>query len=276
MHRLSAYKKIRTYALIYGLKKYVINISAIVPALILGFIMFYGSEIRAYQAAGTFDILGGLQSSMILSWTAYILPVLVCFPCVMRLSEELVDGYSVLSELRTGRKNYAIRRLGASLFSGSCVMLLGILIYTAFAVIYCICNSMTITCNGGGFFGDACNPGNNIYYHWIASGAGWAVYGMQSLFLVLYAMFWTIAGTVISIFVTNRRVAIVSPFLFKRFLEYAIPDSLFFLLPSNLRMSGWTVELAYGGIWYGILYILVAFLIGGVIIFAKLTVDAVR
>lgn len=252
------------------------RLPTVVSSLILAIITFYGSEIQACRVAGTFDILGGLQNSMILSLTAYIIPVLVCFPCVMRLSEELTDGYSIFSELRIGRKYYAMRRLGASLLSGASVMLLGIAVYTVLAVIFCMRSNLTITCNGGGFFGDIYNPGTSIYYTWIAYGAGWAVYAVQIFFLLLYAMFWTIAGTVISVFVTNRRVAIVSPFLFKRFLEYAIPESLFFLLPSNLRMSGWTIELAYGGIWYGVLYILIAFLIGGIIIFAKLTIDAVK
>ena len=98
----------------------------------------------------------------------------------------------------------------------------------------------------------------------------------EFLFLIVLAMFWNIVGTVVSIFVMNRRVAIVSPFFFKRVLDYLIPERLFFLTPSNLRMSAWVVDLPVGGLWYGILYISIALLLGWIIIFIRLSVEAVR
>ena len=79
-----------------------------------------------------------------------------------------------------------------------------------------------------------------------------------------------------AVYIVNRRVAVLSPFLFKRFLEYLIPEKLFFMNPANLRMSAWVENLPYGGLWYGVLYLLVVFLLGWFFIYVKLSVEATR
>lgn len=258
------------------LKKHLFNLPALSAAVILGIVMIYSSEIQYYIGADYFDILGGIQNSYTLGLAAYIIPIIVCFPYIMRFSEERISGYQIYNELRTGRKLYIFYKLRDAVISGGMIMLAGITVYTFYSMCYCKVYRMELLCNGDGFFGTVHNPEPNIYYAWIMEGLGILVYLVNILFLMAFSMFWAVVGTVVSVFVTNRRVAVVSPLLFKRFLEYIIPDSMHFLIPTNLSMSGWVTEQFGGGIWYGILYITITFISGWLIIYIKHSVDAAR
>ncbi len=258
----------------YSFKKYIWNLPTLAAGVILGMLMGLSSEVSTFL--GSFDILGGLQNAYIIGFSAYIAPVVICFPHVMRFAEERVQGYGTFRMLRGSRMGYVRRSLAEAMLSGGAVMLIAVAVYMLFVAAWCGTHGMVMTCNGDGFFGDAYNSIESIYYGWVMSGMGAAVYAVNVLFLVFYAMFWSVAGTVLSAFVSNRRVAVVAPFLFKRFLEYLIPDSLFFLLPSNLRMNAWVIELPGGGIWYGILYVGISLLAGVVILLVKLMHEAVK
>ncbi len=274
MHNRAEY--LRNGAAVLFLKKYVCNPPALLAALILGTLIFSGSEIGAFVSVGSFDFLGGLQTAYILSLASYLTPVLVCFPYILRFSGELREGYAVFSTLRVGRGRYPARKLRDAMLSGAVTMLMGVAIYTILAGVYCACNGMAVSCNGDGFFGDSYNPGTGIYYEWVAAGNGWAVYMANLLFLMSYSMFWCVAGTVISAFVKNSRIAIILPFLLDQIIIYVVPDECTFLLPVHLRLDAWAQELSYGGLWYVVLYILIAFLTGWAILFGKLSVEAVR
>jgi len=254
------------------LKQYILNLPTLLAAAILGILMIYSSEIRSFT--GGFDILGGLQSAYILGLAAYLVPVIVCFPYTMRFSEEYRSGYRIYNELRVGRKRYIFYRLRDALISSGTVMLAGIAIYTVYACCYCKIHGLECLCSGDGFFGN--RNSTPMYYEWIENGLGVLVYLVNILFLMAYGMFWSVVGTVISVFVTNRRAAVAAPFLFKRFLDYVIPESMFFLMPSNLRLSTWVAAQPVGGIWYGILYIAITFILGWMIIYVKYSVDAIR
>ena len=256
------------------IRKYIWNIPTAIAVGVTAALIISSCDIASYPVGTEFDILGGLQMSFILEYTAYLVPVAVCFPYAMRFSEEMAGGYGQFAMLRVGRLPYAIRKLGDAMFSSAIVMLLGVFVYTAYVFLYCRHYSMAVTCHDIGFFGDADCP--TLYYDWIQAGGGVAVYVVNILFLMTYAMFWSIVGTVVSLFTSNRRAAIVSPFLLKRFLDYAVPDKLFFLMPSNLRMSGWVIEQAYGGLWYGAVYILIAFAVGLLVVLIKLQRSALK
>ncbi len=259
---------------IFCLRRYAWDSPTAAAGAVLGILMAFSSGVSSYM--GVFDILGGLQNAYIIGLSAYIAPAVICFPHVMRFAEERAQGYGTFRMLRGSRMGYARRSLAEAMLSGGAVMLLAVAVYMLFVAAWCGTHGMVVTCNGDGFFGDAYNAMDTIYYGWVMSGMGAAVYAVNVLFLVFYAMFWSVAGTVISAFVSNRRVAVAAPFLFKRFLEYLIPDSLFFLLPSNLRMSAWVVDLPGGGIWYGFLYVGISFLIGLVVLLVKLLHEAVK
>ena len=274
MHNSAEY--LRNGPAVRFLRKYVCNPPALLAALILGTLIYSGSEAGSYASLGYFDLLGGLQTAYILSLAAYLTPVLVCFPYILRFSGEMREGYAVFGMLRAGRGRYPARKLRDAMVSGAMTMLMGVMIYTILAVVYCARNGMSVSCNGDGFFGDSYNPGMGIYSEWVVTGNGWAVYIANILFLMSYSMFWCVAGTVLSAFVKNSRIAIILPFLLDQILIYVVPDKCTFLLPVHLRLDAWAQELSYGGLWYVVLYVMVSFLAGWAIIFGKLSVEAVR
>ncbi len=250
----------------YWLKKYVWNLPTLAAGLLLGVLIINAGGLTfAYNA----DLLEGLQNGFILGMTAYIIPVVVCFPAVMRFSEERAGGYSIFSQLRTSNVGYIVRRLGGSMLSSGMVMLLGILVYTIYMAFRCLRHGIPLTCTGSGFFGTADNPEPAFYYHMIAAGMEFVVYLANVMYLLCYAAFFGVVGTVVSVFVTNRRVAVVSPMLFLRLESYILPSGLFCLSTWNLRLSAWAAALPLGGIWYAPLYILVAFLLGLGILLAR-------
>ncbi len=248
------------------LKKYLWNLPTLAAGLLLGILVTASSGVSFMSSI---DILEGLQNSFIFGMTAYIIPVVVCFPAVMRLSEERASGYGVFAQLRTSRHGYIMRRLGGAMLSSGVVMLLGIMAYTVCMVYICAMHGLSLMCTGSGFFGTVYDPEPAFYYHMVEDGMGFLVYFVNVLFLICYAAFFGLVGTVVSVFVTNRRVAVVSPMLFMRLSAYIVPDTMPFLLPTNLRLSAWAAELPIGGIWYAPLYILVAFLLGLGILLAR-------
>ena len=219
-------------------------------------------------------ILEGLQMSMILNQTAYFFPILVCLPCTMKMHEERCSGQMVFQLLRVERAKYVSIKLIQAIRSGARVVLGAVGVYLCYAIVLCLRFGKKMEFFSGIIGGDELHT--NLYYMMIENGLGSVVFLINVIFLMLLAGFWNIFGVVISNFVLNRRIAIVSPFLFKRALEYIIPERLFFLNPAHLRMSGWVVELPLGGIGYSVCYITIAFLLGWLIISIKLSYEAKR
>ena len=213
------------------------------------------------------SVLEGLQQSLTLNLSAYLLPIFVCLPGVMRLSEERKEGYDQFCIYRIGISKYSFRKLFAGMLNGAGVILGAIGLYFVFAVFMAHISGKRIN------FSTQMLGNENwitLYSEWINKGMGWLVFVVNIIFLLFLAMFWNVVGVSISVFVSNRKLVVVAPFLFKRLLEYLIPEKWFFLNPVNLSMSGWIPDLPYGGIWYPFLYIYVSFLLGWLIVFLKL------
>ena len=179
----------------------------VLSAILLGILICRSSEMPLNALFDYVPILDGLQVALILDLTAYLLPVLVCVPGVMRLYEERSGGYDLYHMFRIGRSRYTVRKIWQSMLCGTRVILGAVLIYCGYAISYAIRWHKPL----GYFTGMIMDEDSvNIYYIWQQNGFGFCVFLVNVLFLVILAMFWNIFGTVVSMFVMNRRVAIVA------------------------------------------------------------------
>lgn len=69
------------------------------------------------------------------------------------------------------------------------------------------------------------------------------------------------------IFIRNKRIAIAGPFIFKRFFDYIIPESMFYLHDGNLRLSSYSQAMYLGGIPYAISYVGTVFVLSVTILY---------
>ena len=226
-------------------------------AVILNAIFIYiGSDIMFMEHV---ELLVLLQESYIWNLTAYISPLLVCLPYVTRFYEEKESGYYRIKIMRQGKVGYAMKHVWQAMVSGAMVMLFSILLFTVIIYIYAACNGLTVSLSAGADeYGDQFMP--SFYYNLVQQGKGWIVYVLHIISLMCYGMIWPCYGMIASLFVTNRRLAVVFPFLLKRLLEF-MPDALLFLSARRLRFEGIMAYMPLGGFLYAATYVLVAFLV---------------
>lgn len=230
-----------------------------IAVILNAWLLFYDSA-----AEEVCDLAVLLQTSFITGPSAYILPVLTALPSVMRWHEERTSGAYRSYVLRKGRRRYAFSKILEAAISGALVMILSLVLFTVFVYIYAAAHGMRVTYEMYGMFGSEYDP--TLYYRLIIGGKGRLVYLINCLFLVGYGMLWPCIGTAVSVFIRDKRLALASAFLAKRFLEF-VTGAAPVLRASNLLLSTYAQSMFLGGIPYAVCYVLVTLLLCTVIVY---------
>lgn len=196
------------------------------------------------------DLLEGLQSAYVLGMTSYITPVLVSLPYVMKFHEETTTYAYRYQAVRAGKLQYVIRKTLEGISSSLLIMVLSLLGYTLVGFLHSRYYEIPLVFEGiTNYYGNT----NEIFYcRLLEQGKGWLVYFLHCLFLLCYGMIWPCIGMMVSLFAGNRLLALASPFLMKRLLEYICPIAW---NPAQLRMTGWLAKRAFGGSLYALCYL---------------------
>ncbi len=197
------------------------------------------------------------------SWNiaAYITPILVSLPYVTKFFDEKASGNYIVRITRFGEYRYACHTAVRTMLSGMMVMFFSIIMFTLMICIYGWFHHYDMFFEGGGLYGT--DEYVTIYGWLLEQGMGWMIYIVHIIFLCFYGGVWACFGVLASVFVTNRRLAIVFPFLLKRLLEYIfdVSGSLYFLLPHGLTFPLSTSIKPLGGFLYLACYVLTVFII---------------
>jgi hypothetical protein len=233
------------------------NWKTILAAVLLNVVFIYlGSEM---MLSADLDILSTLQNSYILGLTPFVTPIFVCLPYVTEFYEEKRKGYYRFKVMRYGKLRYVMSHVGKAMLSGMAVMLLSFAVFEVFVWTYGIVRGEPMHFEGGtNFYGTEYTP--TVYYNLVMQGHGWIVHLINILFVTCYGMIWPCFGIVASVFVSNRRLAVIFPFLLKRLLEF-LPDKLSIFCPNRLLFNEDLARAPLGGTLYVAAYLMTVFLI---------------
>ena len=94
----------------------------------------------------------------------------------------------------------------------------------------------------------------------VEQGKGGIMYILLNVSLLFYAMIWPCYGIVASVFVSNKRLAVVFPFLFKRVIGF-MPGAVAYLGGRRLMLESHMAYLPLGGFLYIAAFVTAAFLV---------------
>lgn len=204
------------------------------------------------------DILNGLSWALIYDIFSFILPVMVSVPSVLKFYDE-VHGKRYRQEvIRTGKIRYVFCKVADSFFTAVLVMILTIAIYTMAVYIYAWIYDLPVACARDSVsFSD-----KDIYTKMLAEHKGWVVYLIKIVFVSVAAGIWAMLGSSLVVFIKNKRVAILGPFIIRAILDMvgAYLDAHYHtsvLWMYKLQLSSGISERVCGGMIEELIYLLV-------------------
>ena len=223
------------------------------------------SEIELQQP----DLLWGISWSLSYDVYSMILPVIVSISSVLAFYDEIHEKAYRFKMIRVGKVRYVSTKIMETFLSGMLIMLLSFLVYTIVIYLYGFVYGLPVTCMQD----DISFSPEDMYAQMLLSGRGWLVYGIKILFVSVYASTWAMFGTALVVFIANKRVAVVGPFILKSFLQLVGYYIYFYAGGSNvLILDKYQLQLGLpgrtlGGVIDEALYLMVVWVICIVIVY---------
>lgn len=199
------------------------------------------------------DLIDGLFSAYFSGVASHIVPIAVSVVSVMKFYDELSVGIYRVEVIRTGRLKFVFQKVMEAFLSGALVMLATLLVYTLAACIYGGIHHLPITIEGRGLISVDEEP--TVYVQWIKEGRGIFFYLVQCIFVMVYGTVWAVLGTAFTVFITNKRVAVLFPYILKVLMECLgsycyVKWGTGILMLWNLMMSPWSASHPAEGVVY--------------------------
>lgn len=190
--------------------------------------------------------------------STFIIPIACALPAVLDYFEEKQTLNYRYKIMRSGRLSYAFRTISRGMLSGGMVMFTALALLLAGFFVMSAIKGWDI-CWVSTQYGDEID--RTIYFELFERGMGWLVLLLNVLMMVCNGMLWPCFGIILSTFVTNRKLAIIFPFLLFRLFAY-IYNFNSYLTPLGFNLTLGVVYEPLGGFLRVAIYLVVVFAVG--------------
>lgn len=234
---------------LHWLSRDIHNILFWIVVLFNSLLLFWSSGIVGYFECDPIDRVSHAYHSGV---AADIVPIAVSVVSVMRFYDELSVGIYRVEVIRTGRLKFVFQKIMEAFVSGALVMFATLVVYTLAVYVYAGVHQMPVIMEGVETLG---SEGTTVYLQWAREGKGILVYLIQCSFMMIYGTVWAVLGTSFTVFITNKRVAVLFPYILKVLMECLgaycyVKWGTGILFLWNLMMSPWSTAKPLRGVVY--------------------------